>query len=142
MGAAAHYEMRWKRPAVTAATYRDVIAESNGRAAPFFFHDRHPDVARRVIASWSWVPYEVHCNLIRLQHPDLRAMIAAIDVPTLVVAGADDRSTPVERAEEIVSLVPSSTLHVVADSGHFMFMEHPAEVAGVIREFLISSAPI
>lgn len=136
MGAAAHYEMKWKRPSVTEETYREVIKESNKRAAPFFFHPEHPDVAKRVIASWSWVPFQVHRNLIQLRHPDLRPRIGGIRTPTLVVAGAQDKSTPIDSARQIIELIPDSRMYVVEDSGHFMFMEHPAEVAEAISDFL------
>lgn len=136
MGAAAHYEMKWKRPPVTEETYRDVIAESNERAGPFFFLPQYPEVAKRVIASWSWVPFSVHRNLIQLRHPDLRERIAGITAPTLVIAGEWDRSTPVSSAELLAERIPDARLHVVSDAGHFMFLEHPAEVASAIRDFV------
>lgn len=136
MGSAAHYEMKWQRPPVTEETYRDVIAQSNERAGPFFFLPQHPAVAARVIASWSWVPFSVHKNLIELRHPDLRERIAGITARTLVIAGDQDRSTPVSSAELLVERIPDARLHVVADAGHFMFLEHPLEVASAIKDFL------
>ncbi len=98
MGAAAHYEMKWKRPLVTEETYAQVIQESNKRAGPFFFLEEYPAVQRRVIASWSSIAFVVHRNLIQLTHPDLRERIASIEVPTLIIAGEQDKSTPVESA--------------------------------------------
>ncbi|GAA4233567.1 alpha/beta hydrolase [Actinomadura meridiana] len=135
MGSAAHYEMKWKRPEVTEDTYRQVIEESNKRAAPFFFQPDHPGVSDRVIASWSWVPFSVHRNLIRLIHPDLRERVAKIDAPTLVVAGSDDRSTPVDRARFLADTIPDAELTVLAGTGHFMFMERPEQVASEIARF-------
>lgn len=142
MGAAAHYEMRWRRPPVTEETYREVIAQSNERAAPHFFLPDHPEVAQRVIMSWSWVPFAVHKNLIQLQHPDLRELIPEIVAPTLVIAGELDRSTPVADAQLIVDSIGDSELYVVADAGHFMFMEHPAEVAHVVDDFIGVVSPV
>jgi pimeloyl-ACP methyl ester carboxylesterase len=136
MGSAAHYEMKWQRPPVTEETYRDVIAQSNERAGPFFFLPQYPEVAARVIASWSWVPFSVHKNLIQLQHPDLRERIAGITARTLVIAADQDKSTPVSSAELLVDRIPDARLHVVSDAGHFMFLEHPVEVATTIRDFL------
>jgi pimeloyl-ACP methyl ester carboxylesterase len=136
MGSAAHYEMKWKRPEVTEETYRQVIEESNKRAAPFFFLDGYPEVANRVIASWSWVPFSVHRNLIQLTHPDLRERVQKIAAPTLVVAGELDRSTPVESARYLAETIPDARLYVVPGTGHFMFMEKPVPVAATIAEFL------
>ncbi|MGP4005631.1 alpha/beta fold hydrolase [Streptomyces sp. 4N124] len=136
MGAAAHYEMKWKRPEVTEATYRDVITESNARAAPFFFVDGYPGVADRVVASWSWVPFQVHRNLIRLSHPDLREAVRGIRARTLVVAGELDRSTPLDRARYLAETIPDARLETVGGTGHFMFMEEPEDVADRIHRFL------
>ncbi|WP_328648050.1 alpha/beta hydrolase [Amycolatopsis sp. NBC_00348] len=139
MGSAAHYEMKWQRPPVTEDTYREVIAQSNERAGPFFFLPQYPKVAARVIASWSWVPFSVHRNLIKLRHPDLRERIAGITARTLVIAGDQDRSTPVSGAELLVERIPDAQLLVISDAGHFMFLEHPVEVALSIRDWLSST---
>jgi pimeloyl-ACP methyl ester carboxylesterase len=136
IGAAAHYEMKWKRPEVSEETYRQVVSESNKRAAPHFFLEQYPEVARRVIASWSWVPYSVHKNLINLVHPDLREEVRRISAPTLVVVGSLDRSTPVESARLLADNIPNAELLVVDDTGHFVFMEEPSTVATAIAAFL------
>lgn len=139
MGAAAHYEMRWKRPPVTEETYSEVIKESNTRAAPFFFLEHYPEVKERVIASWSSIVYKVHKNLINLVHPDLRTSVQKINIPTLVIAGAEDKSTPVESAKWLSENLPQGRLSVVPDTGHFMFMEKPEAVASEIESFLNSN---
>ncbi|MET9258926.1 MFS transporter [Amycolatopsis sp. NPDC004079] len=133
MGAAVHYEMKWKRPPVIEETDRDVIAESTERAGPFFLLPQYPEVAKRVVASWSWAPFCVHRNLIRLRQPDLRERVAA---PTPVIAGEQGRSVPVSSAELLAERIPGARPHVVSDAGHFMFLEHPAEVASAIRAFV------
>ncbi|MFB9926964.1 MFS transporter [Amycolatopsis halotolerans] len=133
MGAAVHCEMKWKRPPVIEETHRDVIAESTERAGPFFLLPQYPEVAKRVVASWSWAPFCVHRNLIRLRHPDLRERVAA---PTPVIAGEQDRSAPVSSAELLAERIPGARPHVVSDAGRFMFLEHPAEVASAIRGFV------
>jgi pimeloyl-ACP methyl ester carboxylesterase len=136
MGAAAHYELKWKRPPVTEETYPQVIRESNQRATPFFFTERHPDVMRRVIASWSSVPFAVHRNLIRMVHPDLRPRVGELRMPTLIVAGELDRSTTLADARWLHEHIGGSRLTVIPGTGHFMFMEQPAHVAAEIRAFL------
>jgi pimeloyl-ACP methyl ester carboxylesterase len=136
MGAAAHYEMKWKRPEVTEETYPAVLRESNKRAAPFFFLDAYPAVQRRVMASWSSIVFPVHRNLIQLMHPDLRPRISSLQVPTLIIAGEMDRSTPVESARWLSENIPGARLVVIPQTGHFMFMEQPEVVGHHIQQFL------
>lgn len=136
MGAAAHYEMKWKRPTVTEESYPQVIEESNRRAGPFFFLDDYPAVKRRVIASWSSIVFKVHRNLIQLTHPDLRHRVSQITSPTLIIAGELDKSTPVASANYLHEQIPNSQLAVIPNTGHFMFMEQPKLIAEHIQRFL------
>ena len=59
-----------------------------------------------------------------------------IGQPTLVVAGAHDRSTPLAMAEEITSSIPVSRVEVLADVGHWSPLEAPGAVAARILQFL------
>jgi pimeloyl-ACP methyl ester carboxylesterase len=128
--------MKWKRPEVTEETYPAVLRESNKRAAPFFFLDAYPAVQRRVMASWSSIVFPVHRNLIQLMHPDLRPRISSLQVPTLIIAGEMDRSTPVESARWLSENIPGARLVVIPQTGHFMFMEQPEVVGHHIQQFL------
>ncbi|TQM37510.1 alpha/beta fold hydrolase [Pseudonocardia cypriaca] len=60
---------------------------------------------------------------------DERPGLADVRVPTLVLAGAQDRLCPPDRHEEIAALVPGARLEVVAGVGHLMPLEAPARVA-------------
>ncbi|HJX79251.1 alpha/beta fold hydrolase [Glutamicibacter sp.] len=55
--------------------------------------------------------------------------------PTLVVAGADDRSTARPVIEALAAQISGAEL-VVADGGHLVAFDNPAEVVRVIRPFL------
>lgn len=67
---------------------------------------------------------------------DLRDSIAKIDKPTLILAGAEDKGTPPSDSELIHSKIKGSQLNVIADAGHMIPMEKPAEVNGAIDKFL------
>ena len=67
---------------------------------------------------------------------DLRGRIGAIRAPTRVVAGAEDPSTPVAMAKEIVGLVPGAELVVVPDAAHLISIEQPAALTDAILAFL------
>jgi pimeloyl-ACP methyl ester carboxylesterase len=67
---------------------------------------------------------------------DLRPVLSAITVPTVVVVGQEDRLTPPEMSEEIHNLTPGSTLHVIPDCGHLPPIEKPQAMAAVLKAWL------
>lgn len=64
--------------------------------------------------------------------------IPAITAPTLVIVGADDVPTPVERARTIAATIPGARLEIVADCGHSSTVEQPEAVTRLLTEFLAS----
>ncbi|SEM92366.1 alpha/beta fold hydrolase [Nonomuraea pusilla] len=139
MGSAASFSLPFQRPEhpPTKETWSEYVREANARALPFFFHDKHPDVARRVSAAWSVIAFEVHQNLVRMRHPGLEETIRRLTVPALVVAGAQDKCTTVEQAEWIQGNHRDARLSVIPETAHFMYMERPELVAEAIRAFLL-----
>lgn len=67
---------------------------------------------------------------------DERPGLADVRVPTLVLAGAQDRLCPQDRHEEIAALVPGARLEVLAGVGHLSPLEAPARVAVALRSWL------
>jgi 3-oxoadipate enol-lactonase len=59
-----------------------------------------------------------------------------IGQPTLIVAGAHDRSTPLAMAEELKAAIPVSRIKVLPGAGHWMPVEVPDALAAAILEFL------
>jgi pimeloyl-ACP methyl ester carboxylesterase len=138
LGAAASFTLKFKRPPLPRdeAEFAELIRDANRRAAPLFFHPAYPDVQRRVTACWSTIPLVVHRNLVALEHPDLRPIVPQLELPVLVIAGQHDRCTTPEQAVWIHAHLPDSSLTIVPDSAHFMYMEQPALVAERIASFL------
>lgn len=65
---------------------------------------------------------------------DLTGELAAIQAPTLAVAGAADPAAPPPRLEAIVSAVPHARLLVVPDAAHLANAEQPATVTAALVE--------
>ncbi|HVL82662.1 MAG TPA: alpha/beta fold hydrolase [Actinomycetota bacterium] len=61
--------------------------------------------------------------------------LAAIDVPTLVVAGDRDLVTPVWLAREMSERIPDAQLVVLEGAGHMGMLERPDELTDLIRTF-------
>jgi len=80
------------------------------------------------LARFAWVPY--------LHDPKLERRLRRITAPTLVAAPDDDRLIPVAHARRYAERIPGATLSTVADCGHAMYFEKPAEFATLVIEFL------
>ena len=67
---------------------------------------------------------------------DVGEFAPAIPERTLLIAADKDDITPVAAQERLVKLFPDARLHVIADVGHLIHYEVPAEAAGEITAFL------
>jgi len=83
-----------------------------------------PETVTRFRAMLSATPAEGYARCCEAVGSwDGRERIAAITAPVLVVAGADDPATPVEHAEQIVSRITGSRLHVLEGAAHLANVE-------------------
>jgi pimeloyl-ACP methyl ester carboxylesterase len=71
-------------------------------------------------------------DLVAWSRYDAAPRLGEIRVPTIVVAGADDRITPPAQAEQLQHGIAGADLVVVADAGHLLPLEKPAELAKAI----------
>ncbi len=82
-------------------------------------------------------PQAVSSALLALRdRPDRTGELASIDVPTIVVAGAEDQVTPMADIDVLVEGIPEAQKRVIADAGHLTAIEQPATFAEVIRELV------
>lgn len=68
---------------------------------------------------------------------DLTDALPNITVPSLVVAGGNDRSIPAEKSRALAALLPGATLVTIEDAGHLSPFERPADFAGLLRNFAL-----
>ncbi len=72
---------------------------------------------------------------------DISAVVSAITVPTLVIAGELDRVDTVSTLEtELLARIPHAVMHVLPGTGHLSPLESPRDVAELIGQFLSSLA--
>jgi proline iminopeptidase len=69
---------------------------------------------------------------------DLRPHLAGIKIPALVLQGRYDWVTPMSGAQEIKQGIPNAQLHIFEHSGHMVFMEEPAELVTVLKNWITS----
>ncbi|MGD2113951.1 MAG: alpha/beta fold hydrolase [Acidobacteriota bacterium] len=68
--------------------------------------------------------------------PDSRPFLEDVEVPTLVLCGAEDALTPVAAAETLRDGIPGSRLEVLAGAGHLPNLETPEAFERAVAEFL------
>ncbi len=69
------------------------------------------------------------------ERPDSVATLATIDVPTLILAGAED-SVPLDEFQLMQERIAGSELRVISGAGHYAALEKPEEFGGLLRRFL------
>lgn len=71
-----------------------------------------------------------------MQRRDLRARLAALDIPVHVLCGMDDRITPRHLSQDLAALVPNAQLQLIENAGHMLPFEHPGLIAQSICQRL------
>jgi 3-oxoadipate enol-lactonase len=101
------------------------------------FAREHPEVGeslRGMLAATSPVGYAGCCRA--LETMDLRADLPRIQAPTLVVAGAQDPSTPPEHGEAIAAAIPGARFVLLSPSRHLCAVERADDVTELVRDHL------
>jgi pimeloyl-ACP methyl ester carboxylesterase len=86
------------------------------------------DLNREMTFRIAWKPYMYSSTLPHL--------LGAVATPTLVVWGAADRIVPRECGERYAKSLANARLEIVEAAGHFVDMEKPDELAGLIARFV------
>ena len=93
------------------------------------FQARQPDVVAGIKALLLATPVEGYAATCEaLAAMDLRDDLPRIAASTLVIAGAEDKATPPEHAEEIAGRIPAAELVVIPETAHLANIEQPEAV--------------
>jgi proline iminopeptidase len=105
---------------------------------PLYFDGPFDPALPKQIADDTYFHPATHNFAFSVNNPayDVRDRLPQVDVPTLVICGGNDWITPLEKSEEIVSLIPNSRLEVFAKSGHMPMIEESEKFIDVLRGFL------
>ena len=128
------------REATMAGLQRDIGAETLNILRRGVHADRLADV--HLMALGQRIMREVGADAAIRQlraiigRADHRAMLAGLDLPTLVMCGRVDQVTPLALSREAAALIPGARLHIVEDAGHWTPLEQPAVVAAQLLELL------
>ncbi len=70
------------------------------------------------------------------ERPDSTPLLEKIAVPTLVVAGREDRLIPAKHSKAMAARIPGAQYTAIAGAGHLVPLEQPVATTRVIGEFL------
>ena len=88
---------------------------------------------RAMLAAMPAAGYAANCLAVR--DSDLRADVANIRAPTLVISGSGDLPTPPDDGRFLAAHIPSAR-YVELDAAHLSNQELPAQFSLLLREFL------
>lgn len=101
------------------------------------FRREHPDRVRWVMDMLRSSPPEGYAGCCEaLAEYDVTERLGEIDVPTLVVAGAEDPGAPPEVGRAIAEAVPGAALVLVEGAAHIANVADPAAVNRAVRAHL------
>ena len=124
-----------------AAVERDGLESIGDAVMERWFTEAYRDAEPQPLRIWrnmltrqSAKGYAASCAAIR--DADLTADAGKIAVPTLVVVGGDDRSTPPDLVRAMAERIPGAQFATIEGAGHLPCIEQPEALAGLIADLL------
>lgn len=87
-------------------------------------------------ADYSSAPEVMRKTLVNLVNDDMTPYLDGIKASTLLIWGENDTATPLYMAKRIEKIIPDCGVCVIKDTGHWSFVERPAEAQAILRSFL------
>lgn len=79
--------------------------------------------------------YAATCEALR--DADLREVVRSINLPALVLCGAEDLATPPSLGRELAAALPNAHFALIPQAGHLPSLEQPKALATAIQHFLM-----
>ncbi|PIE21556.1 MAG: alpha/beta hydrolase [Arachnia propionica] len=100
------------------------------------FQAEQPDLVAAIMADLAAADDHSYAQLCRaLAVHDLRAELAGITLPALIIAGEADETTPLAQVRDLASALPQAKLTVLPGAAHQVPAAKPVEVAAELLEF-------
>jgi 3-oxoadipate enol-lactonase len=104
------------------------------------FRRSHPEVARQLgemLEAIDPAGYMGACAALR--DADLHEIVAAIQVPSLIIAGELDEATPPAQVQELHAAISGSELLLLREAAHLSNVEQPEAFSKAVLAFLASA---
>ena len=77
----------------------------------------------------------LYCDLSACNQLDLTQELVKINVPSLVICGAEDKMTPPDFSRQLAAGIDGARLEIIEGAGHMVMMEKPAEFNMILTKF-------
>lgn len=117
----------------------DLPAMADARVDVLLAQPADPQVRREVVETMSRIDpaaYRIGAEAVWLA--DQRDRAAAIQVPTLIICGDEDRPTPPDLSRELHAMIAGSRLAMIPNAGHLTNLEQPDAFNRLVGEFVRS----
>ena len=74
--------------------------------------------------------------MINLFAMAIRDRVSEIKIPTLIIVGENDKSTPIEMSQYLNREIEGSKLKIIPQSKHIVMIDKPEELNEIIEEFI------
>jgi len=110
---------------------------------PFLFSqefiEKNPAIVEKRVAKsleYPTPPHGATRQAAAMMGHDTYELLPKIKLPTLVIAGDNDRAIPLENSRILASRIPKTELVIIKGAGHEFFIEDPQESNKVVLGFL------
>lgn len=126
--------MQIARESGPAAVATDMVPKLLGRTS----QDSRPDLVahvRNLIEGQTrdGIAAAIH---VLMERPDSTPLLSGINVPALVIVGAEDVLTPPPEMERMAAAIPGAEFVRIQDAGHLANLENAAAFNAAVRTFL------
>ena len=121
---------------VSSGGMQAVLDTAIGRMFPPAFAQAHPHVIAERKAKLGAVDPQCFARAcLALASMDLTTQVSGIKMPTLVLCGALDQTTPPPLAKQLAETIPGARYEAIPDSGHCPMLEQPEALIASILAF-------
>jgi 3-oxoadipate enol-lactonase len=97
-----------------------------------------PEVKHKVIEMIQMTPIPGLVGALKgmAERPDRMNLLPAISVPTLIVAGDNDKIIPIEAATRMAQKIPDCKLEIIPGAAHMPMLEKPLALSRVLTDLI------
>jgi pimeloyl-ACP methyl ester carboxylesterase len=103
------------------------------------FIEKNPDIVEKRVAKsleYPTPPHGATRQAAAMMGHDTYELLPKIKLPTLVIAGDNDRLIPIENSRILASRIPKTELVIIKGAGHEFFIEDAEEANKIVLGFL------
>jgi pimeloyl-ACP methyl ester carboxylesterase len=106
---------------------------------PLLMHPPSPSTRKLIMDELSRTPPPIKCAILfDCTFRDYREMLSKLDIPILVMAGADDKWRPIVNVKNVLKYAPHARFELFEESGHILSIEEPEKFNNVLKDFIKS----